>query len=225
MLPRASASNFHWADFGISATTLSFCSQLRVLQVLPPRCLLMEPSQGAGSLTMYIFFKEGDQSTWSGLEVVVVISKGTTSCLQLASSSHVLGTAGLSLIVYSCSYRQECPPRVPPLSEAGSTSCQYFTEGGWLGTQEACRIFTKRLVKIGWCWKDVACGFHGKAQAPRILSPYLPPPYLKSFPPCANPAYQGPPTWHLLLPPPDAALLRTPSSSVQTQWHFSILDA
>lgn len=54
------------------------------------------------------------------------------------------------------------PPSVPFLGEAGSTPCEYVTEGGWLGAQEAHRIFTKPVAEVGWCWKDIVSGFDGK---------------------------------------------------------------
>ena len=46
----------------------------------------MESSQGTVSSIMYTFFMEGDQSTRSGLKVVVAISEGNTSCLPMSAS-------------------------------------------------------------------------------------------------------------------------------------------
>ncbi len=33
-------------------------------------------------------------------------------------------------------------------------------------------IFTQPLIKIDWCWKDIICSSHGKAQSPRFYGPH-----------------------------------------------------
>ena len=46
----------------------------------------MDSSQGTVSSMMYAFFMEADQSSKSGLKVVVAISEGNTSCLPTSAS-------------------------------------------------------------------------------------------------------------------------------------------
>lgn len=42
-----------------------------------------------------------------------------------------------------------------PLGEAGFTLCEYVLRGGWTGAEGTLWIFTKPLMRISWCWKDM----------------------------------------------------------------------